>query len=174
MSIDDCRMLWRHSGGELFGGRWFFQIFFLSFDAGTNPKYFDLRNVCVSYPGGVADVQSLNKSLKQEAIMDNAEILNSFCVSMFFPCHWFFSWIPFQGYFMAIRTFMSNFFLMNPESLEKAIKSGCYRFHSTKVRVPWLIDDTKAWQSDLIILSQKLTEWKLQTNLKWNLWSGRL
>ena len=42
------------------------------------------RNVCVSYPGVVADVQSLNKSLKQEAIMDNAEILNSY-VSMFFP-----------------------------------------------------------------------------------------
>ena len=40
--------------------------------------------MCVSYPGGVADVQSLNKSLKQEAIMDNAEILNSYNVSMFF------------------------------------------------------------------------------------------
>ena len=92
--------------------------------------------MCVSYPGGVADVQSLNKSLKQEAIMDNAEILNSY-VSMFFPLSLIlFLGIPFQGYFMAIRTFMSNFFLMNPESLEKAIKSGCYRFHSTKVRVP--------------------------------------
>ena len=45
------------------------------------------RNVCVSYPGVVAGVQSLNKSLKQEAIMDNAEILNSYSVSMFFPCH---------------------------------------------------------------------------------------
>ena len=42
-----------------------------------------LRNVCVSYPGVVADVQSLNKSLKQEAIMGSAEILNSYVLKMF-------------------------------------------------------------------------------------------
>ena len=90
-----------------------------------------LRNVCVSYPGVVAE--SLNKSLKQEAIMGNAEILIPIVFRYFFLVIDFFPGYHFKVILWQFGLSCQTFFLMNLESLEKAIKSGCsYHFHSNE------------------------------------------